>query len=218
MHFNIISVAFFAALASAAHQHPQYFHHRRHFNTSSSAADELTTLTVSVTQLRTVTSCAHTITSCPAESATHVSVVTDTIVLTTTICPITAAEAVKSSAIAAAGGTYTKAAVMPLSTGVASGGSGAGGTTAADSAVPTTAGSESSSTSTTTIKSTETYTQRIVSGSCLNVKSILIGDLRRCMRPVHQLQERQDLRRRKNIVRRLFQGAPRRSHSRWRND
>lgn len=51
--------------------------------------DLLTTSTVFTTQLRTITSCAPTVTNCPAES---VKVVTDTIALYTTICPVTATQ------------------------------------------------------------------------------------------------------------------------------
>jgi hypothetical protein len=76
-----LSVAFFAALASAHAHHPQHFHHRRQYNTTSAAGGELTTLTVLATHIHTVTSCAATVTDCPAR--TSPVVVTDVIALTT---------------------------------------------------------------------------------------------------------------------------------------
>lgn len=97
----------------------------------TSAADELTTLTVLSTQVRTVISCAPTVTNCPADSSSlsnlastapeQVStvLVTDVVQLATTICPVTAAESVSSSVIsvAATGGitgtTITASANLP---------------------------------------------------------------------------------------------------------
>lgn len=97
----------------------------------TSAQEELTTLTVLSTQVRTVISCAPTVTNCPADSSSlsdlastapeQVStvLVTDVVQLATTICPVTAAESVSSSVIsvAATGGitgtTITQSASLP---------------------------------------------------------------------------------------------------------
>lgn len=104
------------------------------------AAEQLTTLTVLSTQVRTVISCAPTVTNCPADSSSlsdlastapeQVStvLVTDVVQLATTICPVTAAESVSSSVIsvAATGGitgtTITPPATLPgaLPTGASS--------------------------------------------------------------------------------------------------
>lgn len=96
-----------------------------------SSGGELTTLTVMSTQVRTVISCAPTVTNCPADSSAlselastapeQVStvLVTDLVQLATTICPVTAAESVSSSVIsvAATGGitgtTITASANLP---------------------------------------------------------------------------------------------------------
>lgn len=78
------------------------------------ASEQLTTLTVLSTQVRTVISCAPTVTNCPADASSlsnlastapeQVStvLVTDVVQLATTICPVTAAEAVSSSVISVA--------------------------------------------------------------------------------------------------------------------
>jgi len=78
MQFTTLSVAFFAALASA-HQHgPHHFHHRRGLN---GTAGPSTTMTVYATSVHTITSCAATITDCPARptEATSEMVVTETV-------------------------------------------------------------------------------------------------------------------------------------------
>lgn len=78
------------------------------------ASEQLTTLTVLSTQVRTVISCAPTVTNCPADASSlsdlastapdQVStvLVTDVVQLATTICPVTAAESVSSSVISVA--------------------------------------------------------------------------------------------------------------------
>ncbi|KAL7918319.1 hypothetical protein ACQKWADRAFT_304521 [Trichoderma austrokoningii] len=76
------------------------------------AADAATTLTVLATSVHTVISCAPSITNCPArsnqtaiaslpESAKTTVVVTDTVVLATTVCPIEQASSISSSLQAA---------------------------------------------------------------------------------------------------------------------
>jgi hypothetical protein len=85
MHFTTLSVAFFAALATA-HQHAaQHFHHRRQSNSTATDPAAQTTLTVFAEVTKTITSCAASITNCPAghPSATNVMVVTDTITVDT---------------------------------------------------------------------------------------------------------------------------------------
>lgn len=88
------------------------------FHNSSAISPEdgqhLTTLTIMTTSVHTVVSCAATIISCPASNAVptdlpegvSTTLVTETIELSTTICPVTAAEAVSSSilSVAATGG------------------------------------------------------------------------------------------------------------------
>ena len=167
MQFLALSVAFFAALATAEHHGPRHFHHRRHMNTT--VADTHTTLTVFQTQVYTITSCAPTITNCPARSSAGNGVITDTIAITTTVCPITAAESVKSSILSAIGGSSTSVASaassaiatfpIHLSTGVAGpvGSSASGGSPVTDTTLTYTLGSGSSTTViTTTIKHTTT--------------------------------------------------------------
>ena len=81
MQFTTLSVAFFAALATAYKHAPAHFHHRRAMNESGLS----TTLTVFSTQIHTITSCAASITDCPARASESTSemVVTDIIALTT---------------------------------------------------------------------------------------------------------------------------------------
>ncbi|GKT97378.1 LOW QUALITY PROTEIN: lustrin A-like protein [Colletotrichum tofieldiae] len=80
----------------------RHFHWRRD---NSTAPAGFTTLTVEVTEVATVTSCAPTITNCPARSATlsasdlHTYVVTNTVVLTEVVCPVTEAASISKSVI-----------------------------------------------------------------------------------------------------------------------
>jgi hypothetical protein len=123
MQFTTLSVALFVALATA-HQHAaQHFHPRRQANSSATDAYAQTTLTVYAEVTHTITSCAASITNCPADhpEATSVYVVTDTITVDTTICPVTAAESASSAILA----SYTASAILSssstLSTGAAAG-------------------------------------------------------------------------------------------------
>lgn len=126
-----------ATLASANNVYPQHphFNYRRQ-NTTASAGEQLTTLTVLTTSVRTVISCAATVTDCPANSASLTNLasvapeqvstvlVTDVIQLATTICPVTAASGISSSVIsvAATGGitgttiTGTTPGAIPVAT------------------------------------------------------------------------------------------------------
>lgn len=104
-----------ATLASANNVYPQHphFNYRRQ-NGTASAGEQLTTLTVQSTSIRTIISCAPTVTNCPANSASLTQLastapeqvstvlVTDVVQLATTICPVTAAESVSSSVISVA--------------------------------------------------------------------------------------------------------------------
>jgi hypothetical protein len=151
MKFTLLSLTFLAALVSAEHLHqrPHHFHHRRHLNVTSTSVEESTTLTVFQTLVRTVTSCAPTVTNCPARSATEVGVVTEIIALTTTVCPVTAAAAVSSSLAAVASSTIK----APLDTGVMN-------PEASDTTLTYMLGTGSSTTViTTTIKRTTTSTE-----------------------------------------------------------
>lgn len=105
-----------ATLASANNVYPQHphFNYRRQNTTASAGAEELTTLTVQQTSIRTIISCAPTVTDCPANSASLTQLastapeqvstvlVTDVIQLATTICPVTAASGISSSVISVA--------------------------------------------------------------------------------------------------------------------
>ncbi|KAI1403504.1 hypothetical protein F4819DRAFT_451022 [Hypoxylon fuscum] len=122
-----VAFGLFAGLASASYNHhPRHFHNpywRR--NETGAAAGPSTTLTVAITTTHTITSCAPTITNCPANAgnSTGPAVVTEIIDLTTTVCPVTAAESISSSMIGAhssgliPGSTRTVTTTLPSSTG-----------------------------------------------------------------------------------------------------
>ncbi|PHH50452.1 hypothetical protein CFIMG_007422RA00001 [Ceratocystis fimbriata CBS 114723] len=57
--------------------------------TSAYTTEYMKTSTIFTTQIKTITSCAPTVTDCPAAEKTSVLVVTDTVILSTTICPVT---------------------------------------------------------------------------------------------------------------------------------
>lgn len=93
----------------------------------------LTTLTVTSTNIRTITSCAATITNCPANptdiaalptSAQSLITVTDTVALTVTVCPVSEASSIASSVLSEAstggivGSTIVASATAPLITSV----------------------------------------------------------------------------------------------------
>lgn len=80
MQFTTLSVAFFAALASAHAHHPQHFHHRRGLNGTSGPS---TTLTILSTHTSVITSCAPTITNCPARGNGGAVTVTDVVTIAT---------------------------------------------------------------------------------------------------------------------------------------
>ncbi|KAK1242125.1 hypothetical protein MKX07_000111 [Trichoderma sp. CBMAI-0711] len=108
----VAAFGLFAGLASAS-QPIRHLHFPRS-NTTSVAVDDAapTTLTVIATSVHTVISCAPTVTNCPArlnstgvgslpDSAVTPVIVTDTIVLATTVCPVAEASSISSSLQAA---------------------------------------------------------------------------------------------------------------------
>ncbi|OPB43142.1 putative secreted protein [Trichoderma guizhouense] len=108
----VAAFGLFAGLASASS--PIRHLHFPRSNTTTAAVDDAapTTLTVIATSVHTVISCAPTVTNCPArlnstgagslpESARSTVVVTDTIVLATTVCPVAEASSISSSLQAA---------------------------------------------------------------------------------------------------------------------
>lgn len=163
---NVLAASLGLATLASASSYPRHPHFNyRRTNESTSAAEELTTLTVLSTSLRTVLSCAATVTNCPANSASLTNlastapeqistvVVTDVIQLATTICPVTAAESYSSSvlSVAATGGitghtlaaSTTGAGATPLPSGVA----GVGPSGYGNSPAPTQAASATSAVS-----------------------------------------------------------------------
>lgn len=121
----VASIGMFAAVANAYH-YPQHMHFRRDNGTDSG----LTTLTVITTQVETITSCAPVVTNCPANDQTAIEqlpesdkttyVVTNTVVLTETVCPVTDAGSISSSVIqeAETGGITGKTLTAPITASV----------------------------------------------------------------------------------------------------
>ncbi|RSL47558.1 hypothetical protein CEP54_013347 [Fusarium duplospermum] len=117
----IANLGMFAAVANA-YSYPRHMHFRRDNGTD----DALTTLTVLTTEVQTITSCAPTVTNCPARDQTAMEelpetdkttyVVTNTVLLTTTVCPVTEAGSISSSVISEAqtGGVTGKTLTAPL--------------------------------------------------------------------------------------------------------
>lgn len=117
----IANLGMFAAVANA-YSYPRHMHFRRDNGTD----DALTTLTVLTTEVQTITSCAPTVTNCPARDQTALDelpetdkttyVVTNTVLLTTTVCPVTEAGSISSSIISEAqtGGVTGKTLTAPL--------------------------------------------------------------------------------------------------------
>ena len=112
MQFSKLSVVFFAALASASNGHFHGRHHhfgrRQYGNETGISGPRMTTSTVYETQTFTITSCAPTVTDCPAEST---KVVTSVVAVSTTVCPVTEAGGYAAS-------TPPSSIVAPISTGV----------------------------------------------------------------------------------------------------
>jgi hypothetical protein len=125
----IAALGMFAAAASAL-SHPRQFNFARSNGTTTDAAGQ-TTLTVIATQTSTVISCAPTVTNCPADESDVATlpeadkttfVVTNTVILTETICPVSEAPQISASVIEeASSGLITGSTITaPLTNDVAS--------------------------------------------------------------------------------------------------
>ncbi|KAI9890700.1 MAG: hypothetical protein M1814_003769 [Vezdaea aestivalis] len=82
----LLAVSGLATIASAyhGHQHQGHKYYGRDGYSNATAAPEMVTATIYSTQLVTVTSCAPTVTYCPAHST---AVVTSVVAVSTTVCP-----------------------------------------------------------------------------------------------------------------------------------
>jgi hypothetical protein len=125
----IAALGMFAAAASA-YSHPRQFNFARSNSTITDPAGQ-TTLTVIATQTSTVISCAPTVTNCPADESDVATmpeadkttfVVTNTVILTETICPVSDAPQISASVIEdASSGLITGTTITaPLTTDFAS--------------------------------------------------------------------------------------------------
>ncbi|KAK7431602.1 hypothetical protein QQZ08_001820 [Neonectria magnoliae] len=123
MKSTVAALGMFAAAANA-YTFPRHVHYRRDNGTETG----LTTLTVLTTQVQTITSCAPTVTNCPARDQTAIDqlpetdktvvVVTNTVVLTETVCPVADASSISSDVIekAQTGGITGYTLTAPLTT------------------------------------------------------------------------------------------------------
>ncbi|KAI1497433.1 hypothetical protein F5X99DRAFT_22239 [Biscogniauxia marginata] len=179
MKSTTVALGLLSGLASASYNHPRHFHNpywRRNETAPDGypVAGPSTTLTVAVTSLHTITSCAPTVTNCPATASgnsTVPAVVTEVIQLTTTVCPVSDVPSISSSIVGAhssgliTGTTITASATQPGEAYPTAGSPGSVsasvGTT--DSVVTMTIGPESSrSVLTTTLKSTFTQLVTVI--------------------------------------------------------
>lgn len=119
MKSTTVALGFLSGLASAGSfndHHARHFHaghfYRRANTTDAAQAASQTTLTVQVTSVQTVISCAPTVTNCPARNNTAAlstlpasmlttAVVTQVIDLTTTVCPVADATSILTSVVEA---------------------------------------------------------------------------------------------------------------------
>lgn len=144
MKSTSVAIGCLTGLASASYNHPRHFHHvPRHYavnNMTASTTSSVdaatssvdaeggkgpqTTLTVAVTNLHTVISCAPTVTNCPGANNTAAlstmpasdvmtSVVTEIVDLATTVCPVTEAESVSKSVVEAHSSGYVVGTTRP---------------------------------------------------------------------------------------------------------
>ncbi|KAG6035038.1 hypothetical protein E4U19_003479 [Claviceps sp. Clav32 group G5] len=113
-----VTLAMLAAVASAVNP-GEHMYFRRN------ATEPMTTLVVKTTQLHTIVSCAPTVTNCPAhatgiatlpDSEKITKVVTDTVILATTVCPVTDIAKASSSAINSAQSSNNPAQVTGTNT------------------------------------------------------------------------------------------------------
>ncbi|KAM0345436.1 hypothetical protein ACHAPU_006599 [Fusarium lateritium] len=115
----VASIGMLAAVANA-YQFPQHAHYRRENGT-----DTQTTLTVKTTVVETITSCAPTVTNCPARDQTAIAqlpesdkttyIATHTVVLTEVVCPVSDASSIYTSVLhdAETGGVTGKTITAP---------------------------------------------------------------------------------------------------------
>ncbi|RBR10665.1 uncharacterized protein FIESC28_09371 [Fusarium coffeatum] len=122
----VASIGMLAAVANA-YQFPQHAHYRRDYN----GTDSQTTLTVKTTVVETITSCAPTVTNCPARDQTAIAqlpesdkttlTATHTVILTEVVCPVAEASSIYTSVLhdAETGGVTGKTitADVPMNTG-----------------------------------------------------------------------------------------------------
>lgn len=178
MKSTTVALGFLAGLTSALSHHPRHFHAPRALyarNATTTAAAEAgaqTTLTVKVTSTHTAISCAATITNCPGRNNTAAYatmpaselttvIVTDVVDLTTTVCPVTAAESISSAVVAShTSGLITGTTHTPTETATAEGVTVTSSVATKDTTLTMTVGGESSkSVVVTTLHST--YTEMI---------------------------------------------------------
>ncbi|KAH8157342.1 hypothetical protein CIB48_g10899, partial [Xylaria polymorpha] len=100
MKSTTVAFGLFAGLTSAYNHHARHVH-APYLRRNETAAAPSTTLTVAITSVHTITSCAPTITNCPANAgnSTGPVTVTEVIDLTTVVCPVTEATSISSSVI-----------------------------------------------------------------------------------------------------------------------
>ncbi|KAF4988306.1 hypothetical protein FGRMN_9857 [Fusarium graminum] len=120
----IASIGMLAAVANA-YQFPQHAHYRR-----DNGTDTQTTLTVKTTVVETITSCAPTVTNCPARDQTAIAqlpesdrttyTATHTVVLTEVVCPVSDASSIYTSVLhdAETGGVTGKTITAPATANV----------------------------------------------------------------------------------------------------
>ncbi|KAF2964802.1 hypothetical protein GQX73_g8760 [Xylaria multiplex] len=103
MKSTTVAFGLFAGLASAYNHHPRHMHAPYVRRNETAVAAPSTTLTVAITSVHTITSCAPTITNCPANAANSTGpvTVTEVIDLTTVVCPVTDATSISSSVVGA---------------------------------------------------------------------------------------------------------------------
>ncbi|KAI1858881.1 uncharacterized protein JN550_012340 [Neoarthrinium moseri] len=175
MKSTTVAMGLLAGVASASYNHPRHFHAPRpYYRRDNSTAPTQTTLTVQLTQVHTVTSCAPTVTNCPGRNNTEAyatmpaselttAEVTQVIDLTTTVCPVTAAESVSSAVVGSHSSGLIPGTTHDVTPTVSSGNSGVTVTASVrttDVPLTMTVGPESSkSVVVTTIHST--YTQQV---------------------------------------------------------
>ena len=120
MKATLAALGFMAAVANADAFHPHHFHFRRD-NITVPGEPQQTTLTVITTEVSTITSCAPIVTNCPAdesdiatlpESEKTTMTVTNTVALTTTVCPVADASSISSSILSEAS-TVAPSAIVP---------------------------------------------------------------------------------------------------------